>query len=58
MEWESGEKEYYDLAENPWQLRSAHTAPENAERLAQLSGTLSVLEDCEGAECRAADGGP
>jgi len=27
-------------AEEPWQLRSAHAPPENAERLAQLSGTL------------------
>jgi N-acetylglucosamine-6-sulfatase len=58
VEWESGEKEYYDLTEDPWQLESAHAAPENAERLAQLSETLSVLEECEGAGCRRADGGP
>jgi hypothetical protein len=45
-------------AEDPWQLLSAHAPPENAERLAQLSGTLSVLEDCEGAGCRNADGDP
>ena len=58
IEYESGEKEYYDLRVDPWQLQSAHAAPENAERLAQLSRTLSALEDCEGARCRAGDGGP
>ncbi len=58
IEYESGEKEYYDLRADPWQLRSAHAAPQNVERLAQLSVTLSGLEDCERAGCRAADGGP
>jgi len=58
IEYETGEKEYYDLTVDPWQLQSAHVAPENAERLAQLSETLSVLEDCEGAGCRTDDGGP
>jgi N-acetylglucosamine-6-sulfatase len=58
IEYESGEKEYYDLRVDPWQLRSTHAAPQNAERLAQLSETLSVLEDCEAAGCRTADGGP
>jgi N-acetylglucosamine-6-sulfatase len=58
IEYGNGEKEYYDLRVDPWQLQSAHDAPENAERLAMLSGNLSVLEDCEGAECRTADGGP
>jgi N-acetylglucosamine-6-sulfatase len=56
IEYENGEKEYYDLRVDPWQLESAHDAPQNAERLAQLSGTLSVLEDCEGAGCRTAEG--
>jgi arylsulfatase A-like enzyme len=58
VEYDNGEKEYYDLTVDPWQLRSTHGAPENAERLAQLSATLSVLESCEGAGCRRADGGP
>jgi N-acetylglucosamine-6-sulfatase len=57
IEYENGEKEYYDLRVDPWQLHSAANAPENAERLAQLSRTLSVLEDCEGEGCRTADGG-
>jgi hypothetical protein len=58
IEYENGEEEYYDLTVDPWQLRSAHAAPENAQRLAQLSRSLSILEGCEGAGCRRADGGP
>jgi N-acetylglucosamine-6-sulfatase len=57
IEYKNGEKEYYDLRMDPWQLRSAHTDPQNAERLAQLSRTLSVLKDCQGEGCRTADGG-
>jgi arylsulfatase A-like enzyme len=58
IEYESGEKEYYDLRVDPWQPRSGHAMPQNAERLARLSKTLSGLESCEAAECRTADGGP
>ncbi len=57
IEYEDGGKEYYDLRVDPWQLRGAHADPQSAERLAQLSQTLSALKDCEGAGCRAADGG-
>ena len=57
IEYEDGEKEYYDLRVDPWQIQSAHAAPQNAERLAQLSETLSVLEDCEAAGCRTAEVG-
>jgi arylsulfatase A-like enzyme len=58
IEYETGEKEYYELTVDPWQLRSAHVAPGNEQRLAQLSETLSVLQDCEGARCRMVDGDP
>jgi N-acetylglucosamine-6-sulfatase len=58
VEHESGEKEYYDLTADPWELDSAHSAPENAERIGVLSARLSKLESCAGARCRAADGGP
>ncbi len=57
IEYENGEKEYYNLAVDPWQLQSEHAAPENAGRLAALSATLSALKGCQGAGCRAADGG-
>ena len=58
IEYETGEKEYYALKVDPWQLRSAHVAPENAQRLAQLSRGLSALKVCEGARCRMVDGDP
>ena len=58
VRYESGEREYYDLAEDPWQLRSGHAKPENAQRLNELSAVLSDLKSCAGAGCRAADGGP
>jgi N-acetylglucosamine-6-sulfatase len=57
IEYENGEKEYYNLAVDPWQLQSEHAAPENAGRLAALSATLSALKGCQGAGCRTADGG-
>ena len=51
-EYESGEKEYYDLATDPWQVDSAHAASENAQRLGVLSAVLSGLEGCAGGTCR------
>ena len=57
IEYEDGEKEYYDLRVDPWQLRSTHADLKNAERLATLSATLSDLKGCRGARCRTADGG-
>ena len=55
VEYESGEKEYYDLRTDPLQLDSTHSTQENAERLGALSETLAGLRSCEGAGCRAAD---
>jgi N-acetylglucosamine-6-sulfatase len=52
------EKEYYELSSDPWQLESAHAAPENARRLGVLSATLSSLEDCAGETCRAMENSP
>jgi N-acetylglucosamine-6-sulfatase len=57
IEYENSEKEYYDLAVDPWQLQSTHADPENAERLATLSAILSDLKGCQGAGCRKVDGG-
>jgi hypothetical protein len=36
-------------------LESEHAAPENAERLKELSAVLSDLKSCAGADCRLAD---
>jgi arylsulfatase A-like enzyme len=58
VEHETGEEEYYDLTGDPWQLDSAHSAPENVQRIGELSALLSELMSCAGASCRSADGGP
>jgi N-acetylglucosamine-6-sulfatase len=58
VEYGTGEKEYYDLGADPWQLESAHAAPKNAKRLGALSVMLSDLKGCKDASCRVADVGP
>ena len=61
VEYESGEREYYDLRTDPWQENSEHDVsikyPENAQRLSTLSAVLSDLKSCARASCRIADGG-
>lgn len=54
-EYATGEKEYYDLDTDPWQLESAHAAPENAGRLGALSEAIAGLKGCSGEGCRVAD---
>jgi N-acetylglucosamine-6-sulfatase len=54
----TGEREYYDLAADPWQLESAHAAPENAERVSELSGVLPGLRGCAAATCREREDAP
>jgi arylsulfatase A-like enzyme len=57
----TSEKEYYKLGTDPLQLESADAAPENAERLEDLSAILSDLKGCAATtdpSCRVADGGP
>ena len=57
----TGEREYYKLATDHLQLESAHAAPENAQRIDELSAILSDLKGCAAAtnpSCRVADGGP
>ncbi|MDQ4127686.1 MAG: sulfatase [Actinomycetota bacterium] len=44
--------EYYDLTEDPHQLEAGNTRPPD------LEAHLRRLENCAGAECREADGGP
>jgi N-acetylglucosamine-6-sulfatase len=58
VEYQNGDKEYYDLATDPWQLGSVHRAPENAARLNELSAALSGLKECAGASCGTAEDAP
>lgn len=52
VEYQSGETEYYDLSEDPYQLESR---PEDAPP--ELVERLDDLKDCSGDECRKAAGG-
>ena len=54
----TGEKEYYDLTTDPWQLESAHALPKNAERVGELSEVLSGLRGCAAATCREREDAP
>jgi N-acetylglucosamine-6-sulfatase len=54
-EWDTGEKELYDLVADPNQMRSIHGSADPA-LLAALSETLDTLKSCSGRSCRRADG--
>ncbi len=51
VEYETGERELYDLEEDPYQLNNGY---ENADPalLRQLEGRLKALRGCAGVECR------
>jgi arylsulfatase A-like enzyme len=51
-EWNSGEREFYDLAEDPFQLRSRHDDPDYASVRAQLAARLHRLKVCAGPSCQ------
>jgi N-acetylglucosamine-6-sulfatase len=54
VEYETGERELYDLEEDPYELRNLYaTAPPDLKRL--LEGQLDALRQCAAKECRAAE---
>ena len=55
VDYQSGEREYYDLASDPAALDNIvdELSPEQAEALA---AQLSALIECSGAACREAEG--
>ncbi len=56
VEYKTGEHELYDLREDPYQLENIYDdAPEDL--LEQLNVQLDALRQCEGDDCRAAEGG-
>ena len=55
VEHATGEKELYDLREDPRQLRSVHKTADQA-LLENLERRLELLRDCSGDGCRAAEG--
>ena len=48
----NGEKELYDLMNDPFELRSRHNDPAYASIRGQLATRLHALESCAGSSCR------
>jgi arylsulfatase A-like enzyme len=51
-EHDTGERELYDLNDDPFELRSRHDSPSYASVQAQLAARLRQLETCGGSSCR------
>ena len=51
-EHSTGEKELYDLKNDPFELQSRHNAPAYASVKAQLAARLHQLQNCAGSSCR------
>lgn len=58
VEHQTGEKEYYEMASDPYQLDSKHEKLENGAEMADLSERLRELRSCSGDSCRLAEGLP
>lgn len=52
VEHDGGERELYDLALDPYQLRSVHGQAQYRQLQAELADRLAVLRTCSGATCR------
>ena len=50
----TGETEYYDLSRDPYELASKQVS---ATPMETLNSMRTLLRDCQGAECRSAEGG-
>ena len=57
VEYETGERELYNLREDPYQLDN-HYGEANPALLKRLKGHLEALRECSGADCPAAEDGP
>lgn len=57
VEHRNGEREYYDMDSDPYQLENAADDPANRQRISELSGRVADLKTCAGAGCRAAEDG-
>lgn len=58
IEHASGEREYYDLRFDPYQLQSMHEDPANAALITQLSAELANLKGCSSTSCQTAENAP
>ncbi len=57
-EYETGEKELYDLTADTYQLESKHDDPAYADEEAALAARLEALEGCAAQTCREAENAP
>jgi arylsulfatase A-like enzyme len=57
VEYETGERELYDLARDPAQLENA-VRSEDPARVAALSARVAALRSCAGGRCRALEDQP
>ncbi len=55
VEYATGEKEYYDLVKDPFQMENTASRLDGPA-LAALHARVMALQDCRGAACRAAEG--
>ncbi len=53
VEYDSGERELYDMKRDPAQLRSLHSDPAHEAVQARLAERLAALQVCAGATCNA-----
>ena len=58
VEYETGDRELYDLSRDPYELRNRFTDPRYRGVLAFVKRQLHRLEDCHGRECRFLTGPP
>jgi hypothetical protein len=51
-EYKTGEKELYDLNNDPYEVQSLHDDPDYAAVKTNLANRLHRLENCSGSSCR------
>jgi len=56
VEYETGERELYDLANDPYQLENLYNRPTYSALLGRLQARLDALRNCGGKECRDDEG--
>lgn len=58
VEYENGDKEYYELSHDPYEINSEHEKPKNREEIANLKAKLDALKSCAEDTCRIAENAP
>ena len=56
VEYDTGEREFYDLEKDPYELRNTYEGAD-PDLLRRLQERLGAMRGCAGADCRAVEGG-